>query len=87
MGYISIVTCDINQQLDLLISSKDWLREQNFLITKNDRCTYAPDNILEMFEKQADMCTIKFSWGRGGDTFKTPSPTNNFYSPPVLRCF
>ena len=27
--------------------------------------------------------------GRGGDTFKTPPPTNNFclYPPPVLRCF
>ena len=36
-------------------------------------------------------CTIKIFWGggRGGDTFKTPSPTNNFclYPPPVLRCF
>ena len=33
-----------------------------------------------------------FRWGRGGDTFKTPSPpppTNNFcpYPTPVLRCF
>ena len=35
-------------------------------------------------------CMIKiFRGGRGGDTFKTSPPTNNFclYPPPVLRCF
>ena len=32
---------------------------------------------------------LKSSGEQGGDTFKTPSPTNNFclYPPPVLRCF
>ena len=35
------------------------------------------------------MCTIKILGGRGGDTFKTPSPYKQLLplSTPVLRCF
>ena len=43
-----------------------------------------------MNPKALHSCMTKiFQGGRGDDTFKTPSPVNNFclYPPPVLRCF